>query len=55
MIVKQTLVDLHRQQLGAQRRDAAREVSIDSVLYAQATSASEAIQVIGQFTSPRSA
>jgi RNA polymerase sigma-70 factor (ECF subfamily) len=53
--VNQTLVDLHRQHLGAQRRDAAREVSLDAVPYAQATSASVAIQLIGQFTSPSGA
>jgi RNA polymerase sigma-70 factor (ECF subfamily) len=52
MIVNQTLIDLHRQHLGAQRRDAGREVSIDSLPYRQATSASVAIQLIGQFTSP---
>jgi RNA polymerase sigma-70 factor, ECF subfamily len=55
MIVNQTLIDLHRQHLGAQRRDAAREVAIDSLPYGQATSASVAIQLIGQFTSPSGA
>jgi RNA polymerase sigma-70 factor, ECF subfamily len=55
MIVNQTLVDLHRQHLGAQMRDAAREVSIDNVPYAQATSASVAIQLAGVFTSPSGA
>ena len=55
MIVNQTLVDLHRQHLGAQMRDAAREVSFDSVPYAQATSASVAIQLVGVFTSPSGA
>jgi RNA polymerase sigma-70 factor, ECF subfamily len=55
MIVNQTLVDLHRQHLGAQMRDAAREVSLDNVPYAQATSASVAIQLVGAFTSPSSA
>ncbi len=52
MIVNQTLIDLHRQHLGAQKRDAAREVAIDGLPYGQATSASVAIQLIGQFTSP---
>ena len=52
MIVNQTLIDLHRQHLGAQRRDAARELSLDSFPYAQATSASVAIQLVGVFTSP---
>ena len=55
MIVNQTLVDLHRQHLGAQMRDAVREVSLDSVPYAQATSASVAIQLVGAFTSPSGA
>ncbi len=36
-------------------RDAAREVSIDNVPYAQATSASVAIQLVGTFTSPTGA
>jgi RNA polymerase sigma-70 factor, ECF subfamily len=52
MIVNQTLIDLHRQHLEAQKRDAAREVSVDAVPYAQATSASVAIQLVGIFTSP---
>jgi RNA polymerase sigma-70 factor, ECF subfamily len=52
MIVNQTLIDLHRQHLGAQRRDAAREVSLDRAPYAQATSASVAIQLVGNLTSP---
>jgi RNA polymerase sigma-70 factor (ECF subfamily) len=55
MIVNQTLIDLHRQHLGAQRRDAGCEVAIDSLPYRQATSASVAIQLIGQFTSPSGA
>ena len=55
MIVNQTLIDLQRQHLGAQRRDAAREVSIDGTPFAQATSASVAIQLVGAFTSPSGA
>lgn len=55
MIVNQTLIDLHRQHLGAQKRDAQREISLDGVPYAQATSASVAIQLIGCFTSPSGA
>lgn len=55
MIVNQTLVDLHRQHLGAQRRDAAREVSIDRTPYVEATSVSVAIQLVGIFTSPSGA
>ncbi len=52
MIVNQTLVDLHREHLGAQRRDAAREISIHAAPCSQATSASVAIYLIGSFTSP---
>ena len=52
MIVNQTLIDLHRQHLGAQRRDAACEVAIDGLPYGPATSASVAIRLVGQFTSP---
>jgi RNA polymerase sigma-70 factor (ECF subfamily) len=55
MIVNQTLIDLHRKHLGAQRRDAACEVSVDGATYVQATSASVAIQLIGAFTSPSGA
>jgi RNA polymerase sigma-70 factor (ECF subfamily) len=55
MIVNQTLIDLHRQHLGAQRRDAGREVSLDGATYTQATSASVAIQLVGIFTSPSGA
>ena len=52
MILNQTLIDLHREHLGAQKRDAAREVSLDGSPCAQATSASVAIQLVGVFTSP---
>jgi RNA polymerase sigma-70 factor (ECF subfamily) len=55
MMVNQTLIDLHRQHLGAQRRDAAREVSLDGAVGSQATSASVAIQLVGTFTSPSGA
>jgi RNA polymerase sigma-70 factor, ECF subfamily len=55
MIVNQTLVDLHRKHLGAQRRDAGREVSLDGAPFAQATSASVALQLVGTFTSPSGA
>ena len=52
MMVNQTLIDLHRQHLGAQRRDAGREVSLDGSPYGPGTSASVAIQLVGTFTSP---
>jgi len=52
MIVNQTLIDIHRRHLGAQRRDAARELSADNCPYPEATSASVAFQLVGNFTSP---
>lgn len=52
MVLNQTLVDLHRKHLGAQRRDAAREICIDGSPFGPATSASVAIQLVGAFTSP---
>jgi RNA polymerase sigma-70 factor, ECF subfamily len=55
MIVNQTLVDLHRQHLGARKRDAARDLSLDAGPGPEATSASVAIQLIGAFTSPSGA
>jgi RNA polymerase sigma-70 factor, ECF subfamily len=55
MVVNQTLVDLHRRHLGAQRRDVGREVALWSSPFAQTTSASVAIQLIGAFTSPSQA
>lgn len=55
MIVNQTLIDLHRQHLGAQKRDAAREISLDGTRYVEATSASVAIQLVGAFTTPSGA
>lgn len=55
MVVNQTLVDLHRRHLGAQRRDVGREVAPWSSPFAQTTSASVAIQLVGAFTSPSQA
>ncbi len=55
MIVNQTLVDLHRQHLGAQKRNAGCEISLEGHPYTQATSASVAIQLVGVFTSPSGA
>ncbi len=52
MILNQTLIDVHRHHLGAQQRDAGREISLDGSPCAQATSASVAIQLVGAFTSP---
>jgi RNA polymerase sigma-70 factor, ECF subfamily len=54
MIVQQTLIDVHRRHLGAQSRDAAREVPVFGG-HPQATSASLAIQLMGDWTSPSQA
>jgi RNA polymerase sigma-70 factor (ECF subfamily) len=55
MIVLQTLIDLHRRHLGAQMRDAGREAAIHGRRYPQATSASLATQLVGDWTSPSQA
>jgi len=55
MIVMQTLVDLYRQHLGAKMRDGGREVPIQEVGYPDATSASMAISLAAQLTSPSQA
>jgi RNA polymerase sigma-70 factor, ECF subfamily len=52
MIVQQALIDVHRKHLGAQMRDAGREVSIFASSYPQSTSASLAIHLVGDATSP---
>lgn len=54
LIASQTLIDVHRRHLGAQMRDASRELSIHTQ-YAQATSMSIASQLLGNFTSPSQA
>ncbi len=54
-IVLQTMIDLHRQHLGAQMRDAAREVSLHRGGYPQATSVSLAAHLLGNLTSPSQA
>jgi RNA polymerase sigma-70 factor, ECF subfamily len=51
-VVCQTLVDVHRRHLGAQARDAGREVAIDRRSHSPATSASLAISLVGNLTSP---
>ncbi len=53
-IVTQTLIDVHRRHLGAQMRDAGREVSLRGA-YTQATSISLAAHLLGRFTSPSQA
>jgi RNA polymerase sigma-70 factor, ECF subfamily len=55
MIVSQTLVDLHRRHLQAEKRDASRELSIDGRWSSGATSSSLAFHLQGHLTSPSSA
>ena len=55
MVVMQTLTDLHRRHLGAQMRDADREVALRGRRNAPTTSASLAAQLIGHLTSPSQA
>lgn len=52
LIVQQTLVDVHRRHLGAQMRDAGREVSLFARPGPQSTSASMAVHLVGDATSP---
>jgi RNA polymerase sigma-70 factor, ECF subfamily len=54
MIVLQVLVDIHLRHLGAQTRDAGKELPIFGQ-YPQATSASMAIHLVGDWTSPSQA
>lgn len=54
-IVLQTLADTCRRHLGAQKRDAFREVSIDASPSGAGTSAAIVLQLAGDFTSPSQA
>ena len=55
LIVTQTMVDLYRRHLGAQARDADREIALDAGHSAQRTSCCLAIQLSGKLTSPSQA
>jgi RNA polymerase sigma-70 factor (ECF subfamily) len=55
LIVTQTMIDVHRRHLGAQMRDADREVSIRQGGPLQTTSSCLAIQLSGRLTSPSQA
>ncbi len=54
VIVRQTLIDVHRRHLLAKSRNAGREVAIHAS-YPQATSASMAIHLVGDWTTPSQA
>lgn len=55
LIVAQTLVDVYRRHIGAEMRDAGREVSLQAMRYPQATSVSLAAELLGSITSPSQA
>lgn len=55
MIVIQTLIDIHRQHLGAEKRDASREVPITGGWSSESTSSSLQYHLLGSVTSPSSA
>lgn len=56
MIVNQALIDLHRRHLGAEKRDASRDVPLyGSSSGSESTSSSMAFHLLGHLTSPSSA
>jgi RNA polymerase sigma-70 factor, ECF subfamily len=55
MIVTQTLVDVHRRHIGAQKRDASRDFSVNSGWSANSTSNSLSFHLLGHLTSPSQA
>lgn len=55
MIVSQALVDLHRRHLGADKRDARRECSIDGRWSSESTATSLTYHLAGRLPSPSSA
>jgi RNA polymerase sigma-70 factor (ECF subfamily) len=55
MILTQTLIELQRRHLGAEKRSAIRERSLNGGWTPESTSSSLAIQISGHFTTPSSA
>jgi RNA polymerase sigma-70 factor, ECF subfamily len=55
MILLQTLTDIHRHHLGAQMRNADREIDVHGCQYPQTTAISLAAQFAGNLTSPSQA
>jgi RNA polymerase sigma-70 factor (ECF subfamily) len=55
MILLQTLTDIHRHHLGAQMRDAGREIDHHGCQYPQTTAVSLAALLVGNLTSPSQA
>jgi RNA polymerase sigma-70 factor (ECF subfamily) len=54
-IVNQTLADVHRRHLGAQKRSAKRDISLHGGWSAESTSGSLAFHLLGHLTSPSQA
>lgn len=55
MIVQQSLIELHRRHIGAEKRDASRELSIEGHWSSDSTSSSLAFHLLGTMASPSSA
>ena len=55
LIVNQTLIELHRRHLGAEKRSAARDFSIHGGWRSDSTSSCMAFHLLGQVSSPSSA
>lgn len=55
MIVDQTLVELHRRHIGAEKRNASKEQSIEARWKSDSTSSSMAFHLLGKLPSPSSA
>ncbi len=55
LVVSQTLVDVHRRHVGAQKRSAANEFSIERGWSAESTSMSLSFHLLGHLTSPSQA
>jgi RNA polymerase sigma-70 factor (ECF subfamily) len=55
LVVGQRLIEVHRQHLGAQARDATQEIALPRGAVAAASSASLAAQLVGHLTSPSQA
>ena len=55
LVAGQTMIDIHRRHIGAQARDAGREVPVGGGFGPQATSASFVAQLVGDYTSPSQA
>jgi RNA polymerase sigma-70 factor (ECF subfamily) len=55
MITQQSLIELHRRHLGAEKRNASRELSLEGHWSSESTSSSLAFHLLGAMSSPSSA